>query len=102
MKPPGGNQVRALAPHDQPGETERILRMKTLLILCAAVALLTGCTANDGPTRSTEGARSPLANPADNTLNSPVTGPSSAGLPGGPIGSPPNGSTIAPVGNGLR
>ena len=75
--------------------------MKTFLLLCATAALLFGC-ANDTPTTNTEGARSPLANPAENTLNSPTTGPSSAGLPGGPIGSPPNESTTSQINVGRR
>ena len=62
-----------------------------------AAMLPIGCTTNRGTTRNVEDARSPLADPADNTLNSPTTGPSSAGLPGGPIGSPSTSSGPAPV-----
>lgn len=72
--------------------------MKTLFLAGVAALLLGGCASNKSATVvDPTGPRSPLANPADNSLNSPTTGPSSAGLPGGPIGSPPNAAGTAPT-----
>ena len=64
--------------------------MKPALLLCTLALLTAGCVTNkSSPAVNTEGPRSPLANPADNTLNSPVTGPSNADQAGSSIGTSP-------------
>lgn len=66
--------------------------MKTfrLALLCAGIAVAAaGCANNPDATADVEGARAPLTSPGSNTLNSPTTGPTSAGLSGGTTESAP-------------
>ena len=61
-----------------------------LAVLCAAIAVATaGCANNPNATADVEGDRAPLTSPGTNTLNSPTTGPTSAGLSGGTAESAP-------------
>ena len=54
------------------------------LLGIALIFLTVGCTVEDTPNVSMQSARGSVTNPSENTLNSPTTGPSSAGLTGGP------------------
>ena len=59
--------------------------MNSLRLAALALIFLTlGCTAEDTPNVSMQAPRGSVDNPSENTLNSPTTGPSSAGLSGGP------------------
>lgn len=66
------------------------------------VFLTLGCTAEDTPNVSMQSARGSVDNPSENTLNSPTTGPSSAGLSGGPNTSRQSDMPGAPLSSGSR
>ena len=68
-----------------------MMNKRWLAILFAGSATLfaAGCANNPNSTADVEGDRAPLTGPGLNTLNSPTTGQTSAGLSGGTVESAP-------------
>lgn len=60
-----------------------MMKTLSLVALLAGLGAVAGCSTDPNATADLEDQRAPLAGRSSNNLNSPTTGPSSEGLPGG-------------------